>query len=227
MNEQEEYAVLSKAAYDWYHGDHDLAKEELEAYGLPYRFDTDHSDANSVTIVKPDGSAVLSYRGTVLSNPSDLLADFQIVMGVHSNPWMQQMNAMNRFEEASRKYERVQEKYGNVKLTGHSLGGSQALATARRHSADAIVFNPGSSPFSEPFHYLLSDDKPQTIYTTGDDPISYSSYLFDRNDKVILVSKKERSGYSTHSLINFLPPRRNRREPEYLQPVAVRPACVH
>ena len=44
MNEQEEFAVLSKAAYDWYHGDHDLAKEELEAYGLPYRLDTDHSD---------------------------------------------------------------------------------------------------------------------------------------------------------------------------------------
>ena len=164
MNEQEEYAVLSKAAYDWYHGEHDLAKEELQAYGLPYRFDTEHSDANSVTIVKPDGSAVVSYRGTVVSNPSDLLADFQIVMGVHSNPWMQHLNAMNRFEDASRKYERVQEKYGDVKLTGHSLGGAQALATARRHSADAIVFNPGSSPFSEPFHYLLSDDKPQTIY---------------------------------------------------------------
>jgi len=61
MNEQEEYAVLSKAAYDWYHGEHDLAKEELQAYGLPYRFDTEHSDANSVTIVKPDGSAVVSY----------------------------------------------------------------------------------------------------------------------------------------------------------------------
>ena len=55
MNEQEEYAVLSKAAYDWYHGDHDLAKEELEAYGLPYRFDTEHSDANSVTIVNQTG----------------------------------------------------------------------------------------------------------------------------------------------------------------------------
>ena len=63
----------------------------------------------------------------MLSNPSDLLADFQIVMGVHSNPWMQQMNAMNRFEEASRKYERVQEKYGNVKLTGHSLSAHQVL----------------------------------------------------------------------------------------------------
>ena len=25
MDEQEEYAVLSKAAYDWYHGDHQLA----------------------------------------------------------------------------------------------------------------------------------------------------------------------------------------------------------
>ena len=66
MNEQEEYAVLSKAAYDWYHGEHDLAKEELQAYGLPYRFDTEHSDANSVTIVNQTGcSCIASRNGAV------------------------------------------------------------------------------------------------------------------------------------------------------------------
>ena len=86
MNEQEEYAVLSKVAYDVYYGDVELADEELRAYGLPYRVDVEHSDRNSVTIVKPDGSAVISYRGTDFTNPSDLLADFQILMGVHSNP---------------------------------------------------------------------------------------------------------------------------------------------
>ena len=120
---------------------------------------------------------------------------------------------MNRFQDASDKYERVKAKYGEPKLTGHSLGGAQALHVARRYGSDAIVFNPGSSPFAEPFHYMLTSDKPQTIYTTGDDPISFSSYVFDRNDRVVLVPKKEKSGYSTHSLINFLPPRASKTDP--------------
>ena len=149
-----------------------------------------------------------------------LLADFHILTGVHSNPLMQQLHAMNRFEDASRKYETVKEKYKNVKLTGHSLGGAQALHVARQYGEDAIVFNPGSSPFAEPFHTMLSNDKPQTIYTTGDDVISYSSYLFDTNDRVIVVPRKDSKHYS-HSLVNFLPTRTPSAEgqtnpPEYL-----------
>ena len=204
-------AILSKAAYDFYFGDHQLAKEELEAYGLPYRFDEEHSDTNSVTIIKSDGSAVISYRGTDFSNPSDLLADFQILSGVHSNPWMQQMNAMNRFEEANSKFLKVKERYGEPKLTGHSLGGTQALNVARKNNGNAIIFNPGSSPLAEPFHYLLNNDKPQTIYTTGDDLISYSS-LFG-NDNVIIVPRKNKDQYYSHSLVNFLPARVTKSEP--------------
>ena len=215
-----EMAVLSKAAYDYYHGDHELAREELEAYGLPYKIDEEHSDQNSVTIVKQDGSAVISYRGTDFTNPADLLADFHILMGVHSNPWMQPLHSMNRFEEASQKYERVKAKHGEPKLTGHSLGGAQALHVARKYGADAIVFNPGSSPFAEPFHALLSYDKPQTIYTTGDDSISYSSYLFDRNDRVILVPRKDKDHFYSHSLLNFLPPRTSSKDaPVYLDSI--------
>ena len=213
MDEQGEYAVLSKAAYDVYYGDVDLANKELEAYGLPYKIDEEHSDRNSVTIVKPDGSAVISYRGTDFTNVADLLADFQILMGVHSNPLMQQQNAMNRFEDASVKYEKVEAKHGQPKLTGHSLGGAQALHVARKYGGDAVVFNPGSSPFAEPFHTLLSNDKPQTIFTTGDDPISYSSYMFDRNDRVILVPRKDRENFYSHSLVNFLPARVSRIDP--------------
>ena len=222
MQEQEEYSVLSKAAYDWYYGSHELAKQELEAYGLDdYEFDMDHSDYNSVVITKPDGSAVISYRGTDFTNPSDLLADFHIGIGVHSNPLMQHLHAMNRFEDASQKYDRVKFKYDSVKLTGHSLGGAQALHVARKNDGDAIVFNPGSSPFAEPFHSILTNDKPQTIYTTGDDFISYSSYLFDIKDKVIVVPRKN-NGYFSHSLVHFLPPRQRITEPpKYLDPVNI------
>ena len=78
MDEQGEYAVLSKAAYDYFYN-HELAKEELKAYNLPYTFDEEHSDSNSVTIVRPDGSVIISYRGTVPSNPSDIISfDFRL-----------------------------------------------------------------------------------------------------------------------------------------------------
>lgn len=213
MDEQGEYAVLSKAAYDWYYGNHSLAKNELKAYGLNYQFDEDHSDRNSVVITKPDGSAVISYRGTDFTNPSDIFADFHILAGVHSNPLMKQQHAMNRFEEASTKYTDVKRRYNDVMLTGHSLGGSQALHVARRFGGDAVVFNPGSSPLAEPFHTLLTSDRPQTIYTTGDDPISYSSFLFDKNDKIVLVPRKDREKYYSHSLANFLPARSTITEP--------------
>ena len=49
----------------------------------------------------------------------------------------------------------AKEKYDDVTLTGHSLGGQLALHTARRHDAQSIVFNPGSSPFAEPFHAAM------------------------------------------------------------------------
>ena len=34
MDEQAEYAVLSKAAYDFFHGGEALAQSELQEYGL-------------------------------------------------------------------------------------------------------------------------------------------------------------------------------------------------
>ena len=39
MDEQGEYAVLSKASYDVYYENYKLANEELAAYGLPYKID--------------------------------------------------------------------------------------------------------------------------------------------------------------------------------------------
>ena len=64
----------------------------------------------------------------------------------------------------------------------------------------------------------------QTIYTTGTDPISFSLYLFDRaTDDVITVPAKHGGDLLSHSLIHFLPPRKQfTDEPEWLQPIVVR-----
>ena len=92
MDEQAEYSVLSKAAYDYFHGGEALAQNELGEFGLgTYRIDDGLSDAHAVVITRPDGSAVVSYRGT--DHISDLVPDFQIAMGYHQNKMMQRMGA--------------------------------------------------------------------------------------------------------------------------------------
>lgn len=100
------------------------------------------SQPNSTTFVK-DGKAVISYRGTDITNMSDLEADAAIALG-----W----NHMSgRFWEADRTYQAAVKKYGaeNVEVTGHSLGGAEALYVARKYGAGGTVFNPGESPFGE------------------------------------------------------------------------------
>jgi hypothetical protein len=103
------------------------------------------------------------------------------------------------------------------------------LHAARHHDAKAIVFNPGSSPLAEPFHAAVCStvdcgySERQRIYSTGRDPISLSSYLFDRaTDDVITVPSKERSDLLSHGLVHFLPPRRGvLTAPSYLDPITM------
>lgn len=101
-----------------------------------------YAQPNSTTFVK-DGKAVISYRGTDPTDMADLMADAAIAMG-----W----NHMSgRFWEADRVYQAAVKKYGaeNVEVTGHSLGGAEALYVARKYGAGGTVFNPGESPFGE------------------------------------------------------------------------------
>ena len=234
MDEQAEYAVLSKAAYDFFHGGEALARSELQEYGLgDHQIDEALSDDHAVVITRPDGSAVVSYRGT--DHISDLAPDFQIALGYHHNPMLQSMGAAasqwagDRFAGARSRFSEAKTKHDRVTLTGHSLGGTLALHAARHHGARAIVFNPGSSPLAEPFHAAVCStidcgySKRQRIYSTGRDPISLSSYLFDRaTDDVITVPSKERSDLLSHSLIHFLPRRMGvSTAPLYLDPVTI------
>ena len=220
MDEQAEYSVLSKAAYDFFHGGEALAQSELQEYGLgDHRIDESLSDGNAVVITRPDGSAVVSYRGT--DHISDLAPDFQIALGYHHNPMLQSMGAAasqfagDRFADARTRLGAAKKKHRSVTSTGHSLGGTLALHAARHHDAKAIVFNPGSSPLAEPFHAAVCStidcgySERQRIYSTGRDPVSLSSYLFDRaTDDVITVPSKERSDLLSHGLVHFLPRRK-------------------
>jgi hypothetical protein len=77
------YSVASQISYDYYDNGNDAQKtqEILDTYLEGYTLDSQLSYNDAVTIVRPDGSAILAYRGTRPTNPIDLVVDAGIVLG--------------------------------------------------------------------------------------------------------------------------------------------------
>jgi hypothetical protein len=220
--EQDKYSVFSKTAYDFYYHDLEFAQNELHEYGYKdWVIDRDLSDKNSVVLTDND-NVVISYRGTDITNFSDLYTDANILIGRHRTPIPSQ-----RFFEAESKYEKTKNKYenGNITLTGHSLGNTTALYVGRKHNVKSVGFNTGSSPADIAvgqackFFNKCSDYEKHTLYTTGD-LISYSSTF--GKEKIVKVPVIEKKDWLNHSLTNFLPKKINKNEtklPVYLEPV--------
>ena len=196
------HAQLSKAAYG----------KEDPAHG--YQLDTELSNRDRKVYHK-DGKAVVAYRGTNLSGSKDrfrdLAADGLIALGL--------TNASKRFKGANDTADKALQKYGkeNVSLTGHSLGGSQALHVAKKHkdlNLETHAYNPGISPVDvvrskgifHPRHLL----KPMggndgfgsntTIHAVRKDLVgALSPYLSGVKTKMYTAKK----GKGAHALANF------------------------
>lgn len=132
----QKYAVLAQASY--------TRAKPVEGYTI----DPEFSDRNRTLYVDDkSGKAILAFRGTKLSGDqsskwADLGADALIAMGIQ--------DASARFRGSRKVAKQVIAKYGkdNVVLTGHSLGGSQALYVHHRlfDKPEAHAFNAGISP---------------------------------------------------------------------------------
>ena len=200
-----EHAVISNAAYNFYEKGEDHAQDKIDDYLEGYTIDPEHSDDHAVTVLRPDGSAIIGYRGTDPWNIYDIGADTLILSGYHR----EKMNTLpfTRFQRASDHYTQVSNKYDVSSVTGHSLGGSISDFVGRKHDVNAYAFNPGESPFEYARFGLVEPSKTK-VYTTGDDPISASSFAYRNHQKVVQVPKKVEGGYyylDSHSLMNFLP----------------------
>lgn len=83
----------------------------------------------------------------------------------------------SRFQEAKDVAARAKKKYGNVVLTGHSLGGAMAEEASREHDLEATVFNPGSNPFvrhkNKPSKVTVIRDKNDIISAGYGDPLDF------------------------------------------------------
>ena len=111
-----EHAVLSQAAYD-------PIKYKSNYQQLGYEVDNELSQlSRTVFYDKSRNKAVIAYKGTDPKHISDLIADAQIFNGMDEY-------LSGRFRGAEKAYRNTAKKYGkeNAQVTGHSLGGSQAV----------------------------------------------------------------------------------------------------
>lgn len=221
------YAMLSKVAYE---SDDPMAalekraKESDDPAAKRFRVDTDLSDKDHVTFVdSTTGKAVVSFRGTDVTNTSDLFADAAIFFGVQDHT--------SRFKRAVKVTDAAVAKYGkeNVDVTGHSLGGSQALYATKVTGVPSYAYNPGRSldkfgldeisPVADAVLDLVDKrarknakragklkgsvtKKKSNAYVTGLDPISLAMALHPNEASVHYVPPSQ--GLDTHGIDNFL-----------------------
>jgi hypothetical protein len=205
--EDYEYSVASELAYNHYYNNlnNEKTQELLNNYMEGYTIDQQLSNDMGIVIERPDGTAIVSYRGTDPSNPFDITADALIALGYNK----EEGRAIpgSRFDRAEQLYKSANEKYPFVDLTGHSLGGSLADYIGRKFGENATIFNPGVSPVE-----ITAEGKPKSltrIYTTKTfDLVSQISNLYgDEVEHFIIPQTDPRSSFlGSHNLSNFLPP---------------------
>ena len=128
-----EHAVLSHAAYD-------PVKFKSNYQQLGYQVDNELSQpSRTVFYNNSKNKAVIAYKGTDPKHISDLIVDGQIFNGMDEY-------LSGRFTGAEKAYRNTAKKYGkeNVQVTGHSLGGSQAVHVGRKYGVERTAFKPGS-----------------------------------------------------------------------------------
>lgn len=204
----QEHAVASQIAYTFEDEGYQKAEQELKESYPNYELDKELSDNYSITIIKPDGSAILSYRGTDIDRPDDIMADMVIASGLYKTSILQYVAlpsgaykylpaGFTRFNLAQQKYESVASKYNKITLTGHSKGGSQAKYIANNNNVEAHIFNPGSVP-NLPGEVYESN---ANTYLVKGDIISKFSSTYTPKEKIKYIPQ---TASSSHSLQNFL-----------------------
>lgn len=204
-------AKLAKAAYE-------VNKKDFLTKYLPPNFTVDRQLSNqdrTVFVSGVTGKVFVAFRGTNPLNIKDLQADASITLG---------------FEEADERFmvslfitRMVIDKYGieNVSVTGHSLGGAQAMYVNAKLGVRSFAFNPGFGPGDIVAEYQLATmhrwstkigaAARSDVYTTNRknelvDAISYEIYgsksvwLYKTNH----VHHVHAGHFGAHGMIHFL-----------------------
>lgn len=202
--EDMEYSIASQLAYQYYDNNNDAQQIQtaLDTYLENYTFDPEYSTNNASTFIRPDGTAIIAYRGTRPTNFDDLNTDAAILAGQHRTDIPHP-----RFVEAVNHYNYVKNKYSSVDLTGHSLGGTLADYVGRMNDEKAVVYNPGESPFSLSVIPASQTSKTRIYRTNTFDVVSFANSMYPHAQSVRVVPQTDSTStwFGSHNLTNFLP----------------------
>jgi hypothetical protein len=202
--EDYEYSIASQLSYDFYDNGNDAEQVQrtLDTYLEGYVFDSEYSNNNASTFIRPDGSAIIAYRGTRPTNFDDINTDAAILAGAHRTDTVHP-----RFVEALNHYDYVKAKYDNVDLTGHSLGGTLADYVGRMNDERAVVFNPGETLFSLSVIPASQTSKTRIYRTSTFDLVSFANSMYPHAQSIRVVPQTDAQSdwFGSHNLSNFLP----------------------
>jgi len=104
-----------------------------------YLIDTELSGPDA-TVYRNNNSAIVAFSGTRPTSKENASRDITTDLGL----WAGQKSHLNRFKNALDLSNRVVAKYGkdNVTVTGHSLGGSQAIYVNQQLGIKGSAYNP-------------------------------------------------------------------------------------
>ena len=104
-------AALTQIAYE-----SNLDKREKDAAKLGYKLDRNNSDEYVSTYTKDGKNAIVAIRGTKLTDKSDLQTNLKTALR------SKDIGKNDRYSETLDKTKKIQAKYKNVEIAGHSLG---------------------------------------------------------------------------------------------------------
>jgi hypothetical protein len=174
-----------------------------------YHVDAKYSNENRTLFASDTDpkKAVLSYRGTDVKNRRDLGTDALLAFHLEG--------LSSRFQNAKRAAKAAQNAYPDLTLTGHSLGGSEALYASKSLKtapSQTVAYSPHVS-LAESFGKKLfnrvhdtffkpRESQPSStyIYKTQLDPVS--AFVSPHYDNAHVVTLKQRK-LSPHDLGNF------------------------
>ena len=205
------YAVASHIAYEYYNSNFDPVLTQDKLTAMMDTYDLDNELSNDIGVVlknNNDNSAILAYRGTDPTNIYDINADAQLATGLDNLIPFQ-----TRLSRAEDMYTAAKNKYNNIELTGHSLGGYLADHVSRTNNEKAVVFNPGLTAITTHTLPAVGSFKPIVYETDNFDILSHSVHNRVYNSEVDLRTISQRDDLldwtGSHNLNSFLPTSRH------------------
>lgn len=179
----------------------DMAWLARSAYNTPekrkdyqdYMYDHASSDVNhAVYHHKNNKRSVLSIKGT--SALRDVLPDISILHGIQDKS--------PRFAKSLALYDKLQKEHSSIDVTGHSLGGTQAMWIGQKRNTNAFAYNPGFN--------AASDDRIETnhpkvkVHLVTGDPISNTILARPLNSNTVLLPSHSFRPSKNHGIDNFV-----------------------